>query len=226
MSEYGFLALDIDGTVVNSKKEITSVVKGEINRIQEAGVPVALVSGRPTKGIEHVAAELDFDKYESYILAFNGGKIIECSSGKVVYNQTIPLSLSKEVCKAAVEYAVEKFGRLDILVNNAGVAPLERNDILQMTAESMDRLLDINLKGTFFLTQYASNRMIENACGEAIINVTSMSAYTASINRGEYCISKAGVSMKIGVKVWIYKGEILPARKNKGGKKDVNSKEN
>ena len=106
MSEYGFLALDIDGTVVNSKKEITSVVKGEINRIQEAGVPVALVSGRPTKGIEHVAAELDFDKYESYILAFNGGKIIECSSGKVVYNQTIPLSLAKEVCKAAVEYNV------------------------------------------------------------------------------------------------------------------------
>ena len=78
MSEYGFLALDIDGTVVNSKKEITSVVKGEINRIQEAGVPVALVSGRPTKGIEHVAAELDFDKYESYILAFNGGKINSC----------------------------------------------------------------------------------------------------------------------------------------------------
>ena len=106
MSEYGFLALDIDGTVVNSKKEISPVVKAEINRIQEAGVPVALVSGRPTKGIEHIAAELDFDKYESYILAFNGGKIIECSSGKVVYNQTIPIALAKEVCKAAEEYNV------------------------------------------------------------------------------------------------------------------------
>ena len=106
MSEYGFLALDIDGTVVNSQKEISPVVKGEINRIQEAGVPVALVSGRPTKGIEHIAAELDFDKYESYILAFNGGKIIECSSGKVVYNQTIPIALAKEVCKAAEEYNV------------------------------------------------------------------------------------------------------------------------
>ena len=60
MNEYGFLALDIDGTVVNSKKEISSVVKAEINRIQEAGIPVALVSGRPTKGIEHIAAELNF----------------------------------------------------------------------------------------------------------------------------------------------------------------------
>ena len=106
MSEYGFLALDFDGTVTNSKKEITPGVRSEIRRIQEAGVPVALVSGRPTKGIEHVAAELDFDKYESYILAFNGGKIIECKSGKVVYNQTIPVELAKEVCQAAAEYDV------------------------------------------------------------------------------------------------------------------------
>lgn len=108
----------------------------------------------------------------------------------------VPADISDDTArKRLVDTAFEKFGRLDILVNNAGVAPLERNDILQMTAESMDRLLDINLKGTFFLTQYASNRMIENACGEAIINVTSMSAYTASINRGEYCISKAGLAM-------------------------------
>ena len=106
MNEYGFLALDIDGTVVNSKKEISPAVKAEINRIQEAGIPVALVSGRPTKGIEHIAAELNFDKYESYILAFNGGKIIECSTGKVVYNQTIPVALAKEVCRVAKEYNV------------------------------------------------------------------------------------------------------------------------
>lgn len=106
MGEYGFLALDIDGTVTNSKKEITPGVRSEIRRIQEAGIPVALVSGRPTKGIEHVAAELEFDKYESYILAFNGGKIIECKSGKVVYNQAIPIALAKEVCRAAAEYNV------------------------------------------------------------------------------------------------------------------------
>lgn len=94
-----------------------------------------------------------------------------------------------------VDTAFERFGRLDILVNNAGVAPTERRDILEMTEESMQRLLDINLKGTFFLTQYAANRMLAAKCGEMIINITSMSAYTASINRGEYCISKAGLSM-------------------------------
>ena len=65
MSEYGFLALDIDRTVTNSNKEITPGDRSEIRRIQDAGVPVALVSGRPTKGIEPVAAELDFDKSES-----------------------------------------------------------------------------------------------------------------------------------------------------------------
>lgn len=94
-----------------------------------------------------------------------------------------------------IDTAIEKFGRIDVLVNNAGVAPTERNDILQMTEESMDRLLNINLKGTFFLTQYAANKMIDGGYGTAIINITSMSAYTSSTNRGEYCISKAGLSM-------------------------------
>lgn len=94
-----------------------------------------------------------------------------------------------------VDTAFARFGRLDILVNNAGVAPTERRDILEMTEESMQRLLDINLKGTFFLTQYAASQMLAHSCGEMIVNVTSMSAYTASINRGEYCISKAGLAM-------------------------------
>ena len=108
----------------------------------------------------------------------------------------VPTDISDDAArKNLVDTAFARFGRLDILVNNAGVAPLERNDILQMREESMDRLLDINLKGTFFLTQYAANKMIENKCGDMIINVTSMSAYTASINRGEYCISKAGLAM-------------------------------
>lgn len=94
-----------------------------------------------------------------------------------------------------VDTAFSRFSRLDVLVNNAGVAPTERRDILEMSEESMQRLLDINLKGTFFLTQYAAAQMLAHSCGEMIINVTSMSAYTASINRGEYCISKAGLAM-------------------------------
>ena len=94
-----------------------------------------------------------------------------------------------------VDTAVEKFGHIDVLVNNAGVAPKERRDILEMSEESMDDLLSVNLKGTFFLTQYAAKKMIEGGYGTAIINITSMSAYTSSTSRGEYCISKAGLSM-------------------------------
>lgn len=108
----------------------------------------------------------------------------------------VPTDISvKEAREHLVDTAYERFGKLDILVNNAGVAPLERKDLLEMSEESMDRLLDINLKGTFFLTQYAANKMVAQKTGDMIINVTSMSAYTASINRGEYCISKAGLAM-------------------------------
>lgn len=97
--------------------------------------------------------------------------------------------------KNLVKTVVDKFGKIDVLVNNAGVAPTERRDILEMTEQSMDRLLNINLKGTFFLTQAVANAMVGGGFGSAIINITSMSVYTSSTNRGEYCISKAGLAM-------------------------------
>ena len=91
------------------------------------------------------------------------------------------------------------FGRIDALVNVAGVAPLERADILDMTEESYDRVMDINTKGTMFLTQEVAKYMIknvpENGIRGHICNISSLSAYTSSTSRGEYCISKAGVSM-------------------------------
>lgn len=103
--------------------------------------------------------------------------------------------------EAALDAILSEHGRLDLLVNNAGVAPAERRDILEMTEESFDRVLRINLRGTFFLCQQAARHMI--ALLEAgipdyrprIVNIGSISAYTASVNRGEYCISKAGISM-------------------------------
>lgn len=99
-----------------------------------------------------------------------------------------------------VSTVYERFGHLDYLINNAGVAPLVRADILEMTEESMQRLLDINLKGTFFLTQLAARRMAEerragNTDFKMIVLVTSISAETSSTSRGEYCISKAGLAM-------------------------------
>jgi len=97
----------------------------------------------------------------------------------------------------AVKTVIEKYGSIDILVNVAGVAPKVRADLLTMSEESYDFVMNINTKGTLFLTQLVANEMIKN-CGESkgsIVNISSMSAYTSSTNRGEYCISKAGVSM-------------------------------
>jgi len=94
----------------------------------------------------------------------------------------------------------ERFGRIDILVNNAGVAPIERKDILETTERSFDRVIAINLKGVFFLTQIVAKWMIEQKekfpdREFVIVNISSVSSYAVSINRPEYCISKAGISM-------------------------------
>jgi 3-oxoacyl-[acyl-carrier protein] reductase len=100
-----------------------------------------------------------------------------------------------------IDFCRESFRRLDLLVNNAGVAPLVRADLLEAGEESFDRLISINLKGPYFLTQLAANWMIEQrraAPDEAapkIITISSISAETASVNRGDYCVSKAGLSM-------------------------------
>ena len=102
-----------------------------------------------------------------------------------------------------VDETLKAFGRIDVLVNNAGVAPNVRADLLEAGEESFDRLININLKGPYFLTQAVANHMIEQVkSGEEgpfgpprIVTVTSISAYTASVNRGDYCVAKAGLAM-------------------------------
>ena len=93
-----------------------------------------------------------------------------------------------------VDTAVAR-GELSVLVNVAGVAPKVRRDILEMTEESYDFVMGINTKGTLFLTQLVANEMVKRGKGGSIVNISSCSAYTSSTSRGEYCISKAGVSM-------------------------------
>lgn len=107
---------------------------------------------------------------------------------------------SREDRLAMLERVESHFGRLNVLVNNAGVAPRERRDILEATEESFQHVLSTNLQGAYFLTQAVANWMIEQKKADAmstgcIINVSSVSATVASVNRGEYCVAKAGLSM-------------------------------
>ncbi|MBM3127794.1 MAG: 3-ketoacyl-ACP reductase [Chloroflexi bacterium] len=95
-----------------------------------------------------------------------------------------------------VAQTLETFGRIDLLVNNAGIAPRQRVDILETTEASYDEVMATNLRGPFFLTQLVARKMIEHKIGGAkIVNIGSLSSYASSPNRGEYCISKAGVAM-------------------------------
>ncbi len=107
---------------------------------------------------------------------------------------------NKDERQKLVEETKAKFGRCNMLVNNAGVAPSKRVDLLEATEESFDRVMSINLKGPYFLTQAVANWMVEQkkqdpATPCRIVNTSSNSAYTSSPSRGEYCVSKAGVSM-------------------------------
>jgi len=114
------------------------------------------------------------------------------------------------ICQADISVSADRekllqetkreFGRLDFLVNNAGIAPSKRTDLLSATEESFDNLITINLKGPYFLTQAAAQWMIEQKkimsdYSPAIINITSVSAFAASPERGDYCVSKAGLAM-------------------------------
>ncbi len=119
-----------------------------------------------------------------------------------------------EMCQADVsvaahrelllEFCMEQFGRLDVLVNNAGITSPDRGELLDVTEAGYDRVMDVNLKGPFFLAQAAAKVMIPLIQRQAIpaacvVNVSSLSAYTASVTRGDYCMSKAGLSMMTAV---------------------------
>jgi 3-oxoacyl-[acyl-carrier protein] reductase len=117
----------------------------------------------------------------------------------------IGLDISCTVCqKEVVTNILGRYGRIDVLINNAGVAPLQRQDVLDMTEESYDRVMNINLKGPVFFAQKIAREMIWlkqqiTEYNPIIVYITSVSAVRSTTNRAEYCISKSGLSMASSV---------------------------
>jgi NAD(P)-dependent dehydrogenase (short-subunit alcohol dehydrogenase family) len=152
-----------------------------------------------------IAQALAFEKYNLMIVGVRPAD--QVSDAITQLKSTVT---AVHYCQADISIAADRqklidetkrtFGRLDVLVNNAGVAPSVRADLLEAGEESFDRLISINLKGPYFLTQLAARMMIEQKKSERdfrgkIISVSSVSATVVSTNRGDYCISKAGVAM-------------------------------
>src|ERR1700712_3375720 len=131
--------------------------------------------------------------YNSSAGAADEAKVaIEASGGRA---HIVQADISKTIDREKlVAETLKAFGKIDLLVNNAGVAPDVRADVLEASEASFDRLVNINLKGPYFLTQLVAREMAKQKAGQ-IINITSISAYTAHTNRGDYGISKAGLAM-------------------------------
>ena len=167
--------------------------------------PVAVVTGA-SRGIGNaIAAALAADGYAVVAAGSSAQEAVAANLEQIARHARPWTYLQADVSTPAgreriVAGAMERFGRIDVLVNNAGVAPKVRMDLLETTEESLDRVLGVNLKSAFFLSQAAANAMRRlrpqiPGYSPKIVNISSISAYTSSTMRGEYCISKAAISM-------------------------------
>ncbi len=111
--DYKILVLDIDGTLTNSKKEITPRTRAALRKAQEKGVKVVLASGRPTYGIMPVAGELELERFGGYILSFNGGQIINAQTGEAIYQKTLPPQMPALLYDLSQEYKTNIMTYLD-----------------------------------------------------------------------------------------------------------------
>jgi len=170
--------------------------------------PLALITGS-SRGIGRgIALELAAVASHDILINYAGNEaaanecktLCEKASGGKIRIEIVQGDISSAADRERlIAFAKEKFGRLDLLVNNAGVAPNVRADLLDAGEESFDRLININLKGPYFLTQLAAKLIIASkplpGIAQAVVNITSISAFTISINRGDYCVAKAGLAM-------------------------------
>ena len=175
---------------------------------------VALITGASRgigRGIALELAKLGYDLVINY--AGNVSAARQTAADCLAAAQAAGTTIRAEICQADIgssadrrklmDFTKAEFARLDLLVNNAGAAPAVRADILEASEASFDRLIGINVKGPYFLTQLAACWMIDQRkpggtpgpYQPKIITISSVSAYTASVNRGDYCVSKAALSM-------------------------------
>ncbi|HEV2689796.1 MAG TPA: 3-ketoacyl-ACP reductase [Bryobacteraceae bacterium] len=159
--------------------------------------PVALVTGA-SRGIGRAIA-IELAKTHAVVATYRGNvdaaESLRADTGADIIRSDISSAADRQ---ALVDHVQSKYEKLDLLVNNAGMAPRERRDILEATEASYDELMATNLKGPHFLTQQFARGMAERRQGR-IVFITSISSYTASVNRAEYCISKAGLSMSVAL---------------------------
>jgi 3-oxoacyl-[acyl-carrier protein] reductase len=155
--------------------------------------PVALVTGA-SRGIGRGIA-LELARTHTVAATYHGrrdaAESLRAECGADIFQCDIASAQDRATL---IEHVRTEYGRLDLLVNNAGIAPRERRDILEATEASFDELIGTNVKGPHFLTQLAARWMAGEGAGR-IVFITSISAYTVSVNRAEYCISKAALSM-------------------------------
>jgi NAD(P)-dependent dehydrogenase (short-subunit alcohol dehydrogenase family) len=155
--------------------------------------PVAVVTGG-SRGIGRGIAE-ELSRTHQVVATYNSNREAAESLAKATGAAVFPCNLADRASREAFLADLAKwFTRIDLLVNNAGMAPRVRADILDAGEESFDELLGTNLKGPYFLTQAIARFMAGQRHGR-IVFISSISAFTASVNRGDYCISKAGLSM-------------------------------
>lgn len=153
-----------------------AIVTGVLGGIGKESALHLCRAGYAIVGMDVIASP-DLSDFEAYDFTYIKGDLSDPASRKELVDTS------------------RKKGELAVLVNVAGVAPKVRRDILEMTEESYDFVMGINTKGTLFLTQAVASEMVKQGKGGSIVNISSCSAYTSSTSRGEYCISKAGVSM-------------------------------
>ena len=161
--------------------------------------PVALITGG-CRGIGYgIAQALSAKGFRLALTGIRSKEEVQHSLDRLnngaVYFQQDLADLSGH--QSLIEQVYETLGRLDSLILNAGIAPAKRGDLLKLTSQSFDRVVGVNLRGNFFFAQSAARQMISHSTGgfQSILFITSISASMVSIQRGEYCISKAGAAM-------------------------------